>query len=131
MAPSISRPTTASSPNSEFLPSSKALATTTTSISTAVSGKIPPPRHPSLLRKPNPKLVPALKQVVQTPESPPTSMLELDNDDNGNDDDEEGRVGADSSFDCVFNADADALVATTRQYDWCGRWHAVSVLEKI
>ncbi|KAG1843411.1 hypothetical protein C8R48DRAFT_837810 [Suillus tomentosus] len=70
-----------------------------------------------LLRKPNPKLVPALKQVVQTPESPPTSTLELDNDDNGGNDDEEGKVGADSSFDCVFNADVDALVATTRQYD--------------
>ncbi|KAG2139164.1 uncharacterized protein EDB93DRAFT_1163627 [Suillus bovinus] len=79
-----------------------------------------PPFKPPLLKKPNSKAVPAPKQVVQTPESPPTSTPELVKDD-GNDDDgggEEDTLGvADSSFDVSFDVDADALEATMRQYD--------------
>ncbi|KAG2122938.1 hypothetical protein DEU56DRAFT_831181 [Suillus clintonianus] len=178
--PSTSRPT-ASSSNSGFAPSSKALATTSTSSSTAFSEKIPqsrdvrppvappttqrgppplgmrrqhnlpnsgfplsqsrytttqspyaasqakgqkpvtlPPFKPPLLKKPNPKYVLAPKQVVQTPESPPTSTPELDKDDSNDDGDVEdtgGAAGADSSFDVSFDVDADALEATMRQYD--------------
>ncbi|KAG2144220.1 hypothetical protein DEU56DRAFT_754289 [Suillus clintonianus] len=79
-----------------------------------------PPFKPPLLKKPNPKYVLAPKQVVQTPESPPTSTPELDKDDSNVDGDVEdtgGAAGVDSSFDVSFDVDADALEATMRQYD--------------
>lgn len=41
-------------------------------------------------------------------------MLELDND-------EEGKVSANSSSDVSFDVDADALVASTWRYELCGR----------
>lgn len=79
-----------------------------------------PPFKPPLLKKPNLKPIPTPKRVVQTPESPPTSTPELDKDDSNDDGEEEdklGAVGADSSFDVSFDVDTDALEATMRQYD--------------
>ncbi|KAG2343382.1 hypothetical protein BDR05DRAFT_962886 [Suillus weaverae] len=111
-------------PNSGFPSSQSRYATTQLPYAASqAKGQKPvtlPPFKPPLLKKPNPKLVPAPKQVIQTPESPPTSTPELDKDDSNDDDGEEDKLGAavaDSSFDVSFDVDADALEATMRQYD--------------
>jgi hypothetical protein len=111
-------------PNSGFPSSQSRYATTQLphAASQATGQKLVtlPPFKPPLLKKPNPKPIPTPKLVVQTPESPPTSTPELDKDDSNDDGEEEdklGAVGADSSFDVSFDVDADALEATMRQYD--------------
>jgi len=106
-------------------PSSQSRYATTQSPYAASQGKgqkpvMLPPFKPPLLKKPNSKPVPAAKQVIQTPESPPTSTPELEKDDSnddGGEEDELGAVGADSSFDVSFDVDVDALEETMRQYD--------------
>ncbi|KAG1842854.1 hypothetical protein DFJ58DRAFT_844514 [Suillus subalutaceus] len=78
-----------------------------------------PPFEPPLLKKPNPKLVPAAKQI-QTPKSPSTSMPELDKDDSNDDSGEEDKLSvarAALSFDVSFDVDADALGTAMRQYE--------------
>ncbi|KAG1842857.1 hypothetical protein DFJ58DRAFT_805386 [Suillus subalutaceus] len=105
-------------PNSGFPSSQTRYATTQSPY--AASQVTLPPFKPPLLKKPNPKTVPTPKQVIQTPESPPTSTPELDKDDSNDDGGEEdtlGAAGADSSFDVSFDVDVDALEATMRQYD--------------
>ncbi|KAG1792981.1 uncharacterized protein HD556DRAFT_1309006 [Suillus plorans] len=113
-------------PNSGFPLSQSRYATTQSPYAASqAKGQKPvmlPPFKPPLLKKPNPKAVPAPKQVFQTPESPPTSTPELVKDDSNDDGDEEeedklGAAGADSSFDVSFDVDVDALEATMRQYD--------------
>ncbi|KAG2116469.1 uncharacterized protein F5147DRAFT_673077, partial [Suillus discolor] len=111
-------------PNSGFPLSQSRYATTQSPYAASqAKGQKPvtlPPFKPPLLKKPNPKAVPAPKQVFQTPESPPTSTPELVKDDSNEDGQEEedklGAAGADSSFDVSFDVDVDALEATMRQY---------------